>query len=136
MQKTSRSLELILSDAMRGHQTRRRESLISRQVLYPLPLGRPSALSMIANTVALGSRSLLVVVRVAVAAASAGAIGSALGLSHTSWAIAAAVLILSQGFDQRRTVSVGWSAEPAPGRGWGWRRSPWPPNPTICCWSP
>ncbi len=41
------------------------------------------------------------------AAITAGAVGAALGLSHTYWAIAATVLILSQGFDQRRTLQRG-----------------------------
>ena len=78
-----------------------------RQLLTSLPLGRPSAFSMVGNTVAPGSRTLPVVIRVAVAAAAAGTIGAALGLSHTYWAIAAAVLILGPGFDQRRTVQRG-----------------------------
>ena len=44
---------------------------------------------------------------VAVASVIAGALGLSLGLSHSFWTVAAAVLVLSQGLDQRRTVQRG-----------------------------
>ncbi len=50
---------------------------------------------------------MLVIVRVAVGSAMAGAIGVGLGLSHSFWAVAATVLVLSSGLDQRRTVQRG-----------------------------
>ena len=59
------------------------------------------------NAVQPQSRSLLVLIRVAVASLIAGALGLSLGLSHSFWTVAAAVLVLSQGLDQRRTVQRG-----------------------------
>lgn len=122
LREISRTLQLVLADAMRGRRAdpaeaarvrrlgaaaHRRTRARTGPLLPALPLGRPDAMTMLRATVAPGSRSLLVLARVAVAALAAGAIGTALGLSHTYWAVAAAVLVLSQGADQRSTVQRG-----------------------------
>lgn len=69
-----------------------------------LPLGRPGGWALIKLTAAPRSRSLLVVIRVAVATVLAGALAGLLGLEHAYWAMAAAVLVLHQGLDRRRTM--------------------------------
>lgn len=122
LRETNRTLQLILADATRGRRAdqaaadrarrlgaaaRRRTQSPTGHVLHVLPLGRPSAASMLRSTVEPGSRSLLVLVRVALATLVAGAIGTALGLSHAYWAVAAAVLVLGQGADQRSTIQKG-----------------------------
>jgi uncharacterized membrane protein YccC len=68
-----------------------------------LPLGRPGAWALIKLSTQ-GSRSLLVVFRVAVATVVAGALAGLLGLDHAYWAMTAAVLVLHQGLDRRRTT--------------------------------
>jgi uncharacterized membrane protein YccC len=122
LREISRQLQFILADAMRRQQpdggsaararrlagqALRRDEPDTRVVLQALPLGRPSGLEVLRNAVQPTSRSLLVIARVIVAAAISGALGLALGLTHSYWAIAASVLVLSQGFDQRRTVQRG-----------------------------
>jgi uncharacterized membrane protein YccC len=69
-----------------------------------MPLGRPGAWALIRLAVAPRSRSLLVVIRVAVATALAGLLAGLLGLEHAYWAMAAAVLVLHQGLDRRQTT--------------------------------
>ena len=122
LQEISRQLQLLLADRVLRHRPEpdaaQRVRRLGRQAghhrgegsgrtLPALPLGRPSAASMLRNAVRPQSRSLLVIGRVGVASLVAGAIGVVLGLSHSYWAVAAAVLVLSQGFDQRRTVQRG-----------------------------
>jgi uncharacterized membrane protein YccC len=53
------------------------------------------------------SGQLLVVVRVGIAALISGGVASLLGLERGYWAMAAAVLVLHQGFDRRRTLRRG-----------------------------
>ena len=69
-----------------------------------LPLGRPGARALIRMNVQPGSRSLLVVTRVGVATITSGALAGLLGLDHAYWAMTAAVLVLHQGLDRRRTT--------------------------------
>ncbi|WP_375424575.1 FUSC family protein [uncultured Friedmanniella sp.] len=122
LRETTRTLQLIVAGAQRsrrpdreaaararrlGAAARRRGGAGETTVLHALPLGRPDAAALLLNTVAPGSRSLLVLVRVAVATLLAGSIGTTVGLTHAYWAIAAAVLVLSQGADQRSTVQRG-----------------------------
>lgn len=70
---------------------------------HELVFGRPSALALLRQAVAPEGHTLLVVVRVGVAALVAGVVGAGLGLAHAYWAIAAAVLVLHQGLDWTRT---------------------------------
>jgi len=122
LQEISRRLQLLLADRVLRHRPDRdaaqrvrrlarhaqqRRGEASGRTLTVLPLGRPSAWSMLRNAVRPQSRSLLVILRVAVASLVAGAVGAGLGLSHSYWAVAASVLVLSQGLDQRRTVQRG-----------------------------
>jgi uncharacterized membrane protein YccC len=72
--------------------------------LEQLPLGRPGAWALIKLSVQPRSRSLLVVVRVGVATIVAGGLAGLLGLEHAYWAMSAAVLVLHQGLDRRRTT--------------------------------
>jgi len=134
LRESARTLQLIFASGQRsrrpdpstaararrlGAQARRRGGSGRPRVLHTLPLGRPGAAALLRNTVSPGSRSLLVLVRVAVAALAAGAVGTAVGLSHTYWAIAAAVLVLSQGADQRATVQRGLERTAGTGLGLG-----------------
>src|ERR1700712_3845239 len=68
-----------------------------------LPLGRPGAWALIKLNTQPRSRSLLVVIRVAVATVVSGALAGLLGLDHAYWAMTAAVLVLPQGLHRRRT---------------------------------
>lgn len=69
-----------------------------------LPLGRPAASALLRQSLQSHSRSLLVVLRVGVVTVLAGMLGDLLGLEHAYWAMSAAVLILHQGLDRRRTT--------------------------------
>ncbi len=61
------------------------------------PLGHPSARALLRESARWRSMSMVVVVRVGIAAVAAGAIGAALDLERAYWAVAAAVLMLHQG---------------------------------------
>ncbi len=122
LRELSRQLQLVLADAMRRDRpdptAAARARRLSRQALQrpgegldyvavALPMGRPTRLTTVRSQLRPGSRSLLVLTRVAIAAAVAGGLGTALGLTHAYWAIAAAVLVLSPGFDRLRTIQRG-----------------------------
>ncbi|MDI9915652.1 FUSC family protein [Rhodococcus sp. IEGM 1379] len=123
LQELSRRLHILFADAMSSAETHTpadpagadRARALARQALDPagvvevtpidqLPLGRPGASALLRQAVQPHSRSLLVVIRVGVAAVLAGALGSLLGLEHAYWAMSAAVLVLHQGLDRRRTT--------------------------------
>ncbi|MFN6549799.1 FUSC family protein [Mycolicibacterium septicum] len=76
-----------------------------------VPLGRPSIVRLLRRALTPGSVSLQLTVRVAIAVAISGVIAvlisQALTMSHAYWAMAAAVLMLHQGFDWQRTVARG-----------------------------
>lgn len=76
-----------------------------------IPLGRPSALQLLRRALTPGSVSLQLAVRVGIAVAISGVIAvlisQALTMTHAYWAMAAAVLMLHQGFDWQRTVARG-----------------------------
>ncbi|MHA3019555.1 FUSC family protein [Mycobacterium sp. BMJ-28] len=72
-----------------------------------LPLGRPGNLTLLRHAVTPGSASSRLAVLVGVAVALAGAVAVALSIDHAYWAMAAAVLMLHQGFDWLRTVQRG-----------------------------
>ncbi|CDP88622.1 MULTISPECIES: FUSC family protein [Mycolicibacterium] len=76
-----------------------------------IPLGRPSALRLLRRALTPGSVSLQLAARVGVAVAISGVIAvlisQALTMTHAYWAMAAAVLMLHQGFDWQRTVARG-----------------------------
>jgi len=67
-------------------------------------LARPSRWVLLKQDLQPGSRSRVVVARVAVATVLAGTVGGLLGLQHAYWAMAAAVVLLHQGLDHRRTI--------------------------------
>ncbi len=76
-----------------------------------IPLGRPSALQLLRRALTPGSVSLQLAARVGMAVAFSGVIAvvisQALTMTHAYWAMAAAVLMLHQGFDWQRTVVRG-----------------------------
>lgn len=72
-----------------------------------LPLGRPGNLTLLRRALTPGSDSLRLAVRVGIAVALAGTVASVLSIDHAYWAMAAAVLVLYQGFDWTRTVQRG-----------------------------
>ncbi len=72
-----------------------------------IPLGRPSAVILLARALRPGSHVRHVMVRVGIATPLAGAAATLLGIGHAYWAIAAAVLVLHQGADRSRTLRRG-----------------------------
>lgn len=72
-----------------------------------LPLGRPGNLTLLRRAVTPGSESFRLALRVGIAVAVAGTVASVLSIDHAYWAMAAAVLMLAQGFDWLRTVQRG-----------------------------
>ncbi|MEV0672636.1 FUSC family protein [Mycobacterium sp. NPDC050441] len=76
-----------------------------------VPLGRPSVVQLLRRALTPGSVSLQLAARVAVAVLFSGVIAvlisQALTMTHAYWAMAAAVLMLHQGFDWQRTVARG-----------------------------
>ena len=124
LQRLSRELHVILADAMGAAGTRAgpdpgaaatarslAAEAFSRGVIgstapptEQLPLGRPGAWALIRMSVQRHARSRLVVIRVGVATVVAGGLAGLLGLEHAYWAMTAAVLVLHQGLDRRRTT--------------------------------
>lgn len=70
-----------------------------------VPLGRPSAVTLLHRALTPGSVSLRLGLRVGIAVLISGAIAGALTMNHAYWAMAAAVLMLHQGFDWPRTLT-------------------------------
>ncbi|MDV3128889.1 FUSC family protein [Mycobacterium sp. 21AC1] len=70
-----------------------------------VPLGRPSAVMLLRRALTPGSVSLRLGLRVGVAVLISGAVAAALTMNHAYWAMAAAVLMLHQGFDWLRTLT-------------------------------
>jgi len=124
LQELTRRLHLIFADAMgssgrdtpldpnsaasaralAGQALERTDAVATATPAEQLPLGRPGALALIKLDIRPRSRSLLVVIRVAVATAVAGGLAGLMGLDHAYWAMTAAVLVLHQGLDRRRTM--------------------------------
>jgi len=69
-----------------------------------IPLGRYTSLEAIRKELTLGSPVLVATVRVGIAVAVAGLIGTFLGLERAYWAMAAAVLVLHQGLHWAGTL--------------------------------
>ena len=69
-----------------------------------LPIGQPAAWTMLVDALQPGSPLRRVVLRVGIAALAVGALGATIHLQRAYWAVAAAVLMLHQGFDWIRTV--------------------------------
>jgi uncharacterized membrane protein YccC len=72
-----------------------------------IPLGRPSTARLLRQAIRPRSGQLRVVARVGSAALIAGGLAAVLGVERAYWAIAAAVLVLHQGFNRRRTLQRG-----------------------------
>jgi len=62
-------------------------------------LRRPSAFAALAEALQPGSNSLRIIIRVGVAAIAVGSLAAAVHIERAYWAVAAAVLVLHQGFD-------------------------------------
>lgn len=69
-----------------------------------LPLGRPGILALLRHAGTPGSGQLVVAARVGAAVLVAGFVATALGEQRAYWAMAAAVLVLHQGLDHKRTL--------------------------------
>ncbi len=72
-----------------------------------IPLGRPRTVDLLRRGATPGSAASRIALRVGVAAVIAGFVALWLGVDHSYWAMAAAVLMLHQGFDWIRTVARG-----------------------------
>lgn len=76
-----------------------------------VPLGRPSVVRLLRRALTPGSVSLQLAVLVGIAVLISGIvavlISQALTMTHAYWAMAAAVLMLHQGFDWQRTMARG-----------------------------
>lgn len=71
------------------------------------PLPPPSAAQQLARTLAAGSHTRRVMLRVAIAAPLAGICATLTGVGHVYWAMAAGVLVLAQGAHRIATVRRG-----------------------------
>lgn len=71
------------------------------------PLGRAGNFSLLRQAVTPGAESLRLALRVAVAVALSGVAAVGMSIDHAYWAMAAAVLMLHQGFDWMRTLQRG-----------------------------
>lgn len=80
------------------------EQLPQGMVPGVVPQGHPGALAMLGEALRPGALSRTVVLRVGLAALLAGWLGSLFHLERSYWAVAAAVLMLHQGFDWNRTL--------------------------------
>lgn len=69
-----------------------------------IPPGHPGALTAAREALRTGSNPMRVIVRVGVAALVVGSLGAALHFERAYWAVAAAVLMLHQGFDWPRML--------------------------------
>ncbi|MGQ4659854.1 FUSC family protein [Lysobacter sp. F6437] len=69
-----------------------------------IPLGHPGVRAVLLEALQPGSNARRVILRVGVAAVVAGALGAAIHLDRAYWAVAAAVLMLHQGFDWLRML--------------------------------
>src|SRR5690606_2671896 len=69
-----------------------------------IPHGYPHSWTLLREGIAPGSNALRVVLRVGLATLGAGMLAAALDLERAYWAVAAALLMLHQGFDWPRTV--------------------------------
>ncbi len=122
LRMTNRRLHVLFAEAMaaadRGHPMSVDGAALARQLgSVPddlggsseglIPLGRPSVGTLLRRAVAPGAPPLTAALRTAVAVAIAGAVTVGLNMDHAYWAMAAAVLMLHQGFDWRRTVQRG-----------------------------
>lgn len=74
---------------------------------FRLPLGRPGNAALLRRALTPGSESMGLALRVGVAVALSGLAALVLVADHSYWAMAAAVLVLYQGFDWQRTVQRG-----------------------------
>lgn len=74
---------------------------------FRLPLGRPGNATLLHRALTPGSESMRLSVRVGVAVALSGLAALVFIADHSYWAMAAAVLVLYQGFDWTRTVQRG-----------------------------
>jgi uncharacterized membrane protein YgaE (UPF0421/DUF939 family) len=90
--------------ALAGKAFARTGSGAAATPIEQFPLGRPTARALIRLNLQPGSRARLVVIRVGVATIVAGGLAGLLGLEHAYWAMTAAVLVLHQGLDRRRTT--------------------------------
>jgi uncharacterized membrane protein YccC len=81
--------------------------LAPRPRIDRIPLGRPGPRQLLRQAMEPKSGQLVVVARVGIAVLIAGGIASLLGVERSYWAMAAAVLVLHQGFDRRRTLRRG-----------------------------
>jgi uncharacterized membrane protein YccC len=123
LQELSRRLHMLFADAMTCASTRTPADpdaaavarRLARRALDPcdpaevaspdrVPPAHPGVLAVLRQELQPRSRSLLIVVRVAVATVLAGTLGGLLGLHHAYWAMSTAVLIVHQGLDRRRTT--------------------------------
>jgi uncharacterized membrane protein YccC len=78
-----------------------------RPRLDRIPLGRPGPNLLIRQALLPRSGQMVVVARVGVAVLISGGVASLFGIERGYWAMAAAVLVLHQGFDRRRTMRRG-----------------------------
>jgi hypothetical protein len=81
--------------------------VVARREVDRIPLRRPPMTTLLRQAIRRGSHTRDVMVRVAIAAPLAGTATGTLGFGRAYWAMAAAVLVLHQGFDWLRTLQRG-----------------------------
>ena len=99
-----------------------------------IPLGRPGTVDLLRRAATRESTASRIALRVGVAALITGFVALWLGVDHSYWAVAAAVLMLHQGFDWIRTVARGRNGCWARSSAWRWPALCWPSSHTVWCW--
>lgn len=120
LRAATRELHLLFAEGMSavaaGEPAQQQWSTRARELAEPhaspadpeeVPLGRPPARLLVRRALQPATGQLRVVARVGVAGVVAGGIASLLGAQRSYWAMAAAVLVLHQGWDRRRTIRRG-----------------------------
>jgi hypothetical protein len=81
--------------------------IVATRDINRIPLGRPPTTQLLRQAITPGSQTRHIMLRVAIAVPIAGAVAASLGVGRAYWAMAAAVLVLHQGFDWTRTLQRG-----------------------------
>ncbi|AMN44351.1 FUSC family protein [Rhodoplanes sp. Z2-YC6860] len=87
-----------------GTEARLKQSPSAREAPEHLPLGRLSLAESLRESLIWPSPVLVVTLRVGLAAAVSGLVGAAFNIERAYWMVAAAVLILHQGWDWSRSL--------------------------------
>lgn len=100
-------LHVLFAETMNGSTIGSAANTPDRAEPTDIPLGRPRTVDLLRRAATPRSPAGRIALRVGAAAAIAGGVALGLGVDHSYWAVAAAVLMLHQGFDWIRTLARG-----------------------------